>query len=290
MGNDLKTSGSVKEFDVSWRKRKESLYNHWTPNAPKNQVQFAFWQHWDFFQSLIGKKGPGKSLEVGCGRGTLSSYFAAAGWTTVLLDWSSAVLGIAEAIFETNGHEGSFIAGDANALPFRNEQFDVVASIGLLEHFENVSQTIEEQWRILNPGGLFLAYIVPERPDNIQRYFNWINFLLKQTIGRVLERKNPTLKKEEIFRNDYSYDVYVNCLKKYYPEELLVTGMYPVPMISHSPEFPFSLLPASLEAFLVWIFGFVVTLRRIITGKHGWLCSEKLGQAFLVAARKRERE
>ena len=43
---------------------------------------------------------------------------------------------------------------------------------GLLEHFEDIVTPIEEQIRILDKGGLFIGYIVPEYEDNIQCNMN----------------------------------------------------------------------------------------------------------------------
>ncbi len=286
MTNKTKKTGSAEQFEANWKTRKESFYNHWTPATPSNQIQFAFRQHWDVFSSIIGKDKKGKCLEVGCGRGSISSYFADAGWDTTLLDWSPAALEIAKKIFKTNRHQGFFVAGDTNYLPFKNEQFDVVVSIGLLEHFDNVCHPVQEHWRVLKPGGWFLGYIVPEKTDNVQRYFNWINVILKFIADVISKQRKKTVAKEQIFRNDYTSETYLNCLKAYDPEKIFVSGIYSVPMISHSPEFPFSLLPDTIEKILVKIFKIVVWMRTLSTGKHGWLCSEKMGQAFLIAAKK----
>jgi hypothetical protein len=69
---------------------------------------------------------------------------------------------------------------------------------------------------------------------------------------------------------------------------LHVFGMYPMPMVSHSPEFPFSLLPAPLEMGLTRVFEASLKARQTLTGKHGWICKEEMGQAFLIAFQKAE--
>ena len=68
--------------------------------------------------------------------------------------------------------------------------------------------------------------------------------------------------------------------------EIATYGMYCLPMISHSPAFPFSLLPAPLERALVIGFSGILGLRRLVFRKDPWTCREKLGQAFLMMARK----
>jgi Methylase involved in ubiquinone/menaquinone biosynthesis len=279
-------TGSAAEFNANWENRKESLYNHWCADKPQNQIQFAFARHWDVFSELMRRAEPGTSLEVGCGRGSISSHFAEHGWDVTLLDHSQSVLDISRQIFAHNGHKATFLVGDANALPFLDRQFDAVVSIGLLEHFENVERPLEEQWRVLRPGGWLLAYIVPERPDNLQKWFNWLNTVLRLVVPPVLTKQDRPEQKEPIFRNDYTSAAYVPVLERLGAKAPFVSGMYSMPMVSHSPEFPFSLLPAPLEKVLVAIFFCAVKLRSLLMGRHGWLCSERAGQAFLVAAQK----
>ena len=281
-------NGSTAEFDRNWRKRKESDYNHWIAGRPKNQVQLAFRLHWQVFQELLGPLAAkrGKALEVGCGRGSLSSYFADDGWDVTLLDYSSAVLQTAKRIFAGNHHPAAFTVGDANALPFFDNSFEVTYSIGLLEHFEDVLPPIAEQLRVLKPGGWFLGYIVPERPDNLQQYFQWLNSLLK-LFSRILPADEVQgEKKIDVYRSDNYSEHYLRAMQGLEVENLSVFGMYSMPLVSHSPEFPFSLLPAPFEWILTRIFEFFLWIRKIITGRHGWICSEEMGQAFLVAFQK----
>ncbi len=280
-------SGDTGNFDKSWRTRKEAQYNHWTAGQPANQIQLAFRSHWEVFSELIGPlaQSKGRVLEVGCGRGSLSSYFCQHGWDCTLLDYSPSVLDTAQAIFQHNGHTASFVPGDANRLPFEDDSFEVTASIGLLEHFEDVRQVMAEQLRVLKPGGWFLGYVVPERPDNVQRYFRWVNVVLK-ALASLGGGKKAAVAKPDIYRSDFDSSHYVAELEGLPYDNLTVFGMYPMPMISHSPEFPFSLLPTPAEWVLTRLFEGVLALRRVLTGRHGWICSERMGQAFLVAFQK----
>ena len=288
MTEQQKISGSTDEFDRNWRLRHEATYNHWTAATPANQVQLAFRSHWEVFSELIGPQelDQKKALEVGCGRGSLSSYFVAAGWDVTLLDYSQAVIDTARSVFATNGHQAEFVTGDANDLPFPDNSFDVTYSIGLLEHFEDVRQPIAESLRVLRPGGWFLGYIVPERPNNLQRYFNWINGVLKFVAYVSQGKRNAKPPKTTIYRSDLDSRRYIDAMAGLEYESLMVFGMYSLPMLSHSPEFPFSLLPKPVEWVLTQIFRSVLWVRKILTGRHGWICSEQMGQAFLLAFRK----
>lgn len=279
--------GSVAEFDQNWQTRKESKYNHWIRGAAKNQIQFAFKNHYQVFSEFLKKDGitKGACLEVGCGRGSISSYFADDGYICTLLDSSSAVLETAEQIFASNGHQAIFVHGDANALPAKDGTFDITVSIGLLEHFEDIQNPIAEQVRVLKSGGRFFGYIVPERPDNVQKYFGWVNGLIKM-MARLGGSQKKSIEKEPIYRSDFDSSRYLDAIQSLPVEDVQVLGLYPMPMISHSPEFPFSLLPSPLEWGLTKFFGVAMGIRRAVRGRHPWICREEFGQAFLLTFRK----
>ena len=64
-----------------------------------------------------------------------------------------------------------WIVADARAVPFRNESFEGVYSFGLLHEFtgdgweENVKFVVDESWRLLNKGGLFVLAVLSGLPN-----------------------------------------------------------------------------------------------------------------------------
>jgi SAM-dependent methyltransferase len=50
---------------------------------------------------------------------------------------------------------------DTVKLPFESESFDIVLSMGVLEHVENDLESLREINRILRPGGLFFCFFLP---------------------------------------------------------------------------------------------------------------------------------
>lgn len=274
-----KYKGDGASFDENWRATEEAHYLHWTRDLPSNQIQLAFRQHWITFQELMGSDFKGRRvLEVGCGRGSLSAYFSDAGWDCTLLDLSPAAIELARNAFMANGLSAKFDVGDCMSLPYENESFDLIFSIGLLEHFEQIDQVIEEQVRVLAPGGLFIGYVVPHMPENIQREHLWFCDVLK-----ALMPSGKTDEKTEVFRSDALSPTYVQVMKGLSLENIGASGTYPLPMISHSTEFPFSLLPPPAEQVLVSHFMRVLDERKRDNGGcNPWLCDEGYGQAFLV--------
>jgi SAM-dependent methyltransferase len=196
-----------------------------------------------------------------------------------LLDISPGAIDAAKQIFEDNNLKGTFVIGDTNEIPYPDKSFNIVFSIGLLEHFENINQPIKEQIRVLDDGGLFFGYVVPKYQNNIQKDYDWINDILK---GYALLLQNPSGKKESLFRSDIGSERYIPILKKYNLKDIEASGVYPLPMISHSPEFPFTLMPEQSEEALVRRLKKMLMENGRRTGRHPWLCEEGYGQAFAV--------
>jgi 2-polyprenyl-3-methyl-5-hydroxy-6-metoxy-1,4-benzoquinol methylase len=273
--------GDVERFDKNWKKRDEASYTHWTRGVIENQIQLAFRNHWLLFSELIKKESiNGKRvLEVGCGRGSLSCYFSDAGFDCTLVDLSENAINLAKEIYKKNNLKANFVVGDANNLDLMDSSFDIIFSIGLLEHFDDIQQTLSEQIRVLDDGGIWLGYIVPKYKKNIQNQYNWINDILE---GYNKKTSKVKVEKEEVFRSDYGSERYIPVLKKLGLKNINSSGVYPLPMISHSIEFPFSLMPEDSERALVSRLQQMLLKNGIETGLNPWLCEEGFGNAFLV--------
>lgn len=287
MASDYR-AGSAVEFDSNWKARKEALYNHWCGgSAPRNQIQLAFANHFEVFSSYLRQDSAaaGTCLEVGSGRGSISSFFAQAGYACTLLDASPAALQAAEQIYARNGHRASFVVGDANRLDIPDATFDVVVSIGLLEHFEDIERPLREQFRVLRPGGRCFCYVVPENRENVQKYFRPVNAVLRMLFRSRAASKGPAAK-QHVYRTASLSRDYVEALKRMGAAEIDTTGMYPLPMISPSPEFPFTLMHPWAERALTYVYLAALRIRAALRAAHPWTCGERTGQAFLVTFRK----
>ena len=176
----------------------------------------------------------------------------------------------------------SFDVGDCLSLPYDDRSFDVVFSIGLLEHFDEIQRVLSEQFRVLRGGGTFFGYVVPEMPNNLQKDYNWINDILATLIT-----DGTSSRKTEVFRSDSMSERYIPVMRKLGFKNIDSTGIYSVPMISNSPEFPFTLLPPKVEQRLVKHFTDMLEKSKFRNNnKNPWLCEEGYGQAFLIVATK----
>ncbi len=277
-----RVSGDIGTFDRNWRVRGEAFYNHWTRDDPKNQVQLAFKNHWSLFNELMKSydfNGGKRVLEVGCGRGSLSCYFSDTGFECTLLDLSASVIDIAKRMYFSNDLTAAFLVANVEALPFDENSFDVVFSVGLLEHLIQIELPMAEQVRVLDKGGLFIGYVVPKYLDNIQKDFEWVNNIIKGYAARL---DSSGGEKEDVFRSDGGSEAYVPILQKLGLKDVHASGVYPLPMISHSIKFPFTLMPEESESAIVKHFAKMLDDNGKRTGKHPWLCQEGYGQAFIV--------
>ncbi len=100
-------------------------------------------------------------LEVGCGSAKLSTLLAERGGRIFGLDRSAQALRVARNNLVSVHVSGALVQGDVLQLPFAAEQFDVVLSTGLLEHFRNPVPIVAEMTRMLRPGGIFFSDVAP---------------------------------------------------------------------------------------------------------------------------------
>jgi len=98
---------------------------------------------------------PGRILDVGCGNGRFLSVAKEQGWDTVGIEISSSM-----ANFARENYGVTVIDKELTEAGFASEQFDVVTTWGVLEHFHHPKVILHEIHRILRPGGLFVALVV----------------------------------------------------------------------------------------------------------------------------------
>jgi len=98
-----------------------------------------------------------RTIELGSGRGDLSTLLAERGAHVTLLDSSERALAQARQRFERRGLSGRFESADMLGAPdaFR-DRFDVALSSGVIEHFIGQERTraIRAHYETLRPGGL----------------------------------------------------------------------------------------------------------------------------------------
>jgi ubiquinone/menaquinone biosynthesis C-methylase UbiE len=104
---------------------------------------------------LISPSAGHSVLDIGCGPGAAVRTFAPHVWRAVGVDRSPAMVRIASRRSRKFPNV-SFTAAPAEALPFSDDEFDVVWTIQAYHHWEAPASGLAEAQRVLRPEGSFL--------------------------------------------------------------------------------------------------------------------------------------
>jgi ubiquinone/menaquinone biosynthesis C-methylase UbiE len=109
-------------------------------------------------RELLKESVTGKwALEVGAGSGRDSITLAQAGARVFVVDYVRSSFQVCRRLAREAGVELICIQADATRMPVRDGCFDIVFHQGVLEHFRNPADLLDENHRILKPGGYVLA-------------------------------------------------------------------------------------------------------------------------------------
>lgn len=112
----------------------------------------------------FGKHQGEKLLGLGPGLGSDLVQYARCGAEVFAASSSLEQLALIRRNFELRGLKATFLHASAHALPLEASSIDVVCLTGILHEPRDPAPVIEEAYRVLKPGGKFLA-IVPARYD-----------------------------------------------------------------------------------------------------------------------------
>lgn len=115
-------------------------------------------------------------LEIGVGLGADHQRFAEAGARLTGIDLTERAVEHTRKRMELFGLKSQVRVGDAEALPFADESFDIVYAWGVLHHSPDTGRAIEEVWRVLRPGGT--ARIMIYHRHSLVGYMLWIRYAL----------------------------------------------------------------------------------------------------------------
>jgi len=109
-------------------------------------------------QRLIGRRFDGmRVLNVGCGTGGFNVAAEQAGADTFGIDTNPDAVTICR-LRAIDGGGGRYARAQAEALPFRDNVFELVYCVSTLEHVADVGLTLREMVRVLRPGGTLFLY------------------------------------------------------------------------------------------------------------------------------------
>lgn len=134
------------EAETQWDNRaafwSERSKNMWDKGSRKNIVSFI--------EKHLAKGS--NILDIGCGDGYGSFKLQQSGYDVTGMDISSEMINTAKKRLTTKAV--SFLQGDVIDLPFKNESFDGMMAINVLEWTEIPAKSVEEMVRVVKKDGL----------------------------------------------------------------------------------------------------------------------------------------
>jgi 2-polyprenyl-3-methyl-5-hydroxy-6-metoxy-1,4-benzoquinol methylase len=135
-------------------------------------------------------KGKKRILEIGCSKAKKLIYFAKEfGYDIYGIDYSKKGVEIAIENLRIAGLKGTIVCEDVFKTSLEENSFDIVYSMGLIEHFEDPKKIIDAHIKLVKKGGML---IITMPNFNIRSlYFNLLKILGNEK--RLLETHNIDL-------------------------------------------------------------------------------------------------
>jgi len=149
----------MRTFEEEWRRRFERfaqrydvdhLVSGWSESGLRRRLAL--------FKELIALQELHPSisiLDLGCGAGTYVRFLATFGRRVVGLDYSLPSL--SRALAADPNRAGCYVGGEAYKLPFCDESFDLVVSIGVFQALACPERALDEMVRVLRPKGILMV-------------------------------------------------------------------------------------------------------------------------------------
>ena len=165
-----------------------TIYDTWAPQWWDGSTRWLRTLHnmvparLNYFENFVPGWHDTDVLDLGCGGGFMSVALAERGARVVAVDPAAGAIAAGEHHARERGLDIDFRRGVGENLDLKNNSFDVVVCVDVLEHVDSVPATLDEVARVLRPGGTFVF-------DTMNR--NWLARLLVVTMAEDILRLLP---------------------------------------------------------------------------------------------------
>ena len=118
----------------------------------------------------IAADRPGSVLDWGCGWGFVSVLLRERGLSVESLDYRTDLEREGLVPLERFPEQPVYLTSEPVRLPYDDDRFDAVLSLGVLEHVQDPRASLAELHRVLKPGGTLYVYKLPNRSS----YLEWV--------------------------------------------------------------------------------------------------------------------
>ena len=185
-----------------WMESFKALHNQQLKTFSNLISGSQYWLAYETFLKIYPQVNPKiRVLDWGCGTGHFSYFLLKSGFTTDAFNLNNKKLHdmgemqIFDLLKSKFKDSFSYRTGtDPVKLPYSDNSFDAITSIGVLEHVResggNEMQSLKEINRVLKKGGIFFCYHFPNK-------FSWIDAIAKKIHYRLSHRYKFTEKNIE---------------------------------------------------------------------------------------------
>jgi ubiquinone/menaquinone biosynthesis C-methylase UbiE/uncharacterized protein YbaR (Trm112 family) len=172
-------------FGLQWNLHAKTQFDSFTG---VNISEARFFAETNWSRTIVGEL----ILEAGSGAGRFTEQAVSTGAMVISLDYSVAV----DANYLSNGHNDNLliVQGDIYHLPFRENSFDRVVCIGVLQHTPDVKAAFMSLTRQVKPGGNLIVDFYPKETSvrgaikHLLRTKYWIRPLTRKLSPESLYR------------------------------------------------------------------------------------------------------
>ncbi len=146
----------------------------------------------DAMMDWLAPRAPQRLLDVAGGTGDIAFRFlarAGAGARATVLDLTESMLaeGQKRAEAENMAHALDWTQGDAMALPFADNSFDVYTISFGIRNVTRIEDALSEAFRVLRPGGRLMVLEFSQIPnDMLQKAYDLYSFNVIPVMGQVV--------------------------------------------------------------------------------------------------------
>jgi SAM-dependent methyltransferase len=134
------------------------------------------------YRSFAGKR----VLDVGSGNGYVLSRYALVGAEVFGVDLTDQAIALCRQRFSYMGLVGDFRVADAEKLPFPDNSFDCVCSMGVLHHVPDTERAIREIVRVLRPGGRLIVMFYHRNSAKYRWAFPLLSLLTGKSLSQLV--------------------------------------------------------------------------------------------------------
>ncbi len=149
--------------------KKRNLMNRYDSTADFYDNRYQEIQKRKFQEVSEDLRDAEKILDVGCGTGLFLNEIS---------DWGELVVGVDFSEYMVKNarervKDAFLVLSDADNLPFKDESFDAVVSLTLLQNMPNPDLTIQELTRVTEQDGKIIMTVL-EKKHSVEEVKNWM--------------------------------------------------------------------------------------------------------------------